>query len=92
MSTESRKYFQSAIGMSGTAYDYWAMSEDNDHLEMAYEISKKLGKPTAQIDELIEILLSETSENIMKSLLGMFHWDRTMSFLFVPIIERKKIK
>lgn len=87
MSAESRKYFQSAIAMSGTAFNYWAMSDYDNHLGIAYEMAKGFGKPTVQLDKSVEILMSETPASINESLLSKISIDRTLSSLFGPVIE-----
>lgn len=92
LSAESRKYFQNAIMLSGTAFDYWAMSDDNDYFDIPYKVAEYLGKPTTQSDELVEILQSETPENLMEFTLAMTQpTTRTVKFLFAPCIERKTI-
>lgn len=63
------------------------MSEYDDHLEIAYEMTKHLGTQTGELEELIKILLSETARNITDSLLNKITNDRTLSSLFGPIIE-----
>lgn len=73
--------------MSGTAFNYWAMCDYDDNLAIAYEMAKDFGKPTVQFDELVKILLSETSGNITESLLNKISIDRTLSSLFGPVIE-----
>lgn len=73
--------------MSGTASNYWAMSEYDDHLGIVYEMAKDFGKPTVQLDKLVEVLLSQAPENITESLLSKYSIDRTLSSLFGPVIE-----
>lgn len=73
--------------MSGTAFNYWAMSDYDDHLGIAYEMAKDFGKPTVQLDKLVEILLSESPGSITKSLLSKIRIDRTLTSLFGPVIE-----
>lgn len=75
--------------MSGAASNYWAMSEYDNHLGLAYELANDFGEPTIQLDELIEILLTETPENITESLLNMFSNDRTLFSIFGPVVESK---
>lgn len=77
--------------MSGTAFDYWAISESNDHLKLAYKMSKHFGKNTTQFNELVEFLLTESSENLVKYILGS-PLDRTFSIAFTPVIEGETIK
>lgn len=73
--------------MSGTACNYWGMSEYDNHLGIVYEIAKDFGKPTEQLDKLVKILLSQTPGNITESLLSKYSIDRTLSSLFGPVIE-----
>lgn len=90
LSTESRKYIQNVIIMSATAFNYWVTSEKNDHLDIAYQLAKDMGKPTTQFNELVEILNSETPANLIKySLNPMTKLDRTIKLLLCPVIERK---
>lgn len=63
LSAESRKYFRSAIPMSGTAYNYWSLSDEN-HLEHAHNIAKELGEPKKSDDELVEFFKKVPADKI----------------------------
>lgn len=55
-SAESRKYFRNAFPMSGTIHNYFALSEENNQLERAFEIAKDLGEPKTSVEQLIAFL------------------------------------
>lgn len=89
MSAESRKYYKNAIPMSGTVENYWAMSEHNDHVELAYQIAENLGQPKKNIEELINFLKSLPAEKFNE-----FSQITARGILFeipfTPVIERKE--
>lgn len=89
LSSESRKYFRSAIPMSGSALNYWAMTENNDHLPLAYQIASDLGKPTDRFDELVDTLVSAEPDKLLKYASLFNDMDRSISLRFTPVVESK---
>lgn len=90
LSAESRKCFRNAIAMSGVIDNYWAMSETNDHLELAHEIASDFGEPKKTDEELVEFLksapadkLSEYGTVVVSSIL--------FKFPFGPVIESESL-
>lgn len=72
--------------MSGVAYNYWAMSGSNDHLEFAYKIARDMGEPKNTFQDLVEFLKSIPAEKFNEYSLLTVH-DILMEISFSPIIE-----
>ena len=72
--------------MSGVVENYWAMSEHNDHVELAYKIAADFGEPKETIDELVEFLKSVPAEKLCE-----YNNIAPMQLLFplssTPVIE-----
>lgn len=64
LSTESRKYFHNAIAMSGVIGNYWAMTENNDHLEIAHKIASDLDSLKKSQEELVAFLKSAPADKL----------------------------
>lgn len=90
LSAESRKYFQSAIALSGTAFNYWGRPEYKDHSEIAYEMAKTFGKPATHLDEVVTVLLSASTENIANFFSSLIVYDGIITFPIIPVIESEK--
>lgn len=52
--------------MSGSIDNYWAMSEKNEHLNVAFDIAKSLGQPQESFEGLIKFLLSIEANELSK--------------------------
>lgn len=86
LSPESRKYFRNALAMSGAIYDYFAMSEENSHVNAAYEIAKEMGQPQSTLEQLITFLKNATVDDLTKySTCNPFYGLAFCEFL--PVIE-----
>ncbi|XP_031638986.1 esterase 6-like [Contarinia nasturtii] len=88
LSTESRKYFHNAIAMSGVIGNYWAMSEHNDHLDIAHKIAGDLDEPKNSYEDLLAFLKSAPADKISeysKILLP----NAVAVIQFTPVVERR---
>lgn len=88
LSSESRKYFRRAVPLSGTAFNYWAISEQNDHSALAHTIAKELGEPKQSIEQLVDFFKEVPSKNIVNY--GSLFIDearRAGHGAFIPVIE-----
>ncbi|XP_055308325.1 esterase B1-like [Sitodiplosis mosellana] len=91
LSAESRKYFRNAIPMSGVIDNYWAMSEKNDHVELAYKIAKDFGEPKDTYDELVNFLMSAPADKLSEYSLLVVP-NILFEIAFTPVIERRDAK
>lgn len=94
LSDESRKYFRNAIAMSGSVGNYWAMSKNNDHLEIAYKIAKKESNKTTQsYDELVAFFKEIPAARLHWYNFVWFLWhdikDDLFEVSFAPVVESK---
>lgn len=87
LSSESRKYFNNAIVMSGTADSIWSLSELNDHTPVAYRIAVDSGEPKSSKEELIEFFKTISAEKIKYTAMYEGTYYRTINFKFSPVIE-----
>lgn len=76
--------------MSGAAFQYWAMTENNDHLEIAHKIANDAGKTIKNTKDLVEFLQSQLPETLVKygTILPLIT-DRLDLAPFTPVIESK---
>lgn len=88
LSSESQKYFRNAIPMSGVIGNYWAMSEENDHLELAHKIARDLGEPKNSFEELVAFLKSTPADKLSEysTIVGS---NILFEIPFTPVIESK---
>lgn len=91
LSNESRKYFQNAIITSGTAENYWAFSEQSNHLKFAHQMAIDLNAPQDSFENLVEFLKTVSVDKLVGygNILGFFR--RRSSLLMTPVIESKNI-
>lgn len=72
--------------MSGVAGNYWAMSEHNDHLELAHKIAADLGEPKKTHEELVAFLKSVPADK-----LSVYNFEMPSHVLFdipfTPVVE-----
>lgn len=87
MSSESRKYFQNAIILSGTTENVWARFTDTNHILLAHQIASDLGEPKESNDELIEFFKSVPADKI-QNYGAMTLTHRDFRIKFAPLIER----
>lgn len=72
--------------MSGSTENYWALSETNDHLTLAYRIAEDLGQPQNSFDGLVRFLHSLEADTLspysrMNSTFGR------LDIAILPVIE-----
>lgn len=89
LSSESRKYFRSAVLLSGTAEHYWAFSQLPNHLSLAFQIAEHLGKPQQSLNELIRFFKSVPANSIAQFASTDHLFRRTTIPIFAPVIERE---
>lgn len=89
LSAESRKYFQNAIPMSGTADNFWAISKENNHLALMRDVAKQAGEPKESFKQLIEFLKKVPTEILVENTPGI-NLDKTAQLFWTPIVESKK--
>lgn len=90
LSNESQKYFRYTIAMSGTAYNYWAISSAaNHHLNLANKIAKDMNKVKQSSEELIEFLKIVPGDRLVTyaSMEGIL--QRTIQPELTAVIESK---
>ncbi|XP_055310975.1 juvenile hormone esterase-like [Sitodiplosis mosellana] len=88
LSAESRKYFRNAIIMSGVVDNYWAMSDNNDHVELAYQMARELDEPKDTIEELVAFLKSAPPNKLSQNI-NIAETKLRLPLPFTPVIERK---
>lgn len=87
LSSESQKYINNAILMSGTAETIWSMSNTNDIISWAYKYAADDGQPKQSIDELIDYFKSAPSSKFSNTPLIESTTFITFVFKFAPVIE-----
>lgn len=87
LSNESRQYFSNAVLLSGSAENFWAFSEKNDHTDLVYEIANDLGKPKHSFVDLVEFLKTVPAEDIIDYGTIYPRLRRTTRFMLSPVIE-----
>lgn len=89
LSDESRKYFHSAIPMSGSVGSNWALSKQENHLDLAFKLAKDLNQTANSYDQLVDFLKLVPADEF--HLFGLFFGkkDDVFDITFAPVIERK---
>lgn len=87
LSSESRQYFSNAVLLSGSAENFWAFSEKNDHTDLAYKIANDLGKPKHSFEDLVVFLKTVPAEDIIGYGTIYPRLRRTTRFMLSPVIE-----
>lgn len=72
--------------LSGTVDNYWAMSEENDHLELAYQIAKDLGEPQNSFNGLVNLLRSTPAQKL-NPFSGLNQTYGRLEITFLPVVE-----
>lgn len=90
LSTESRKYFRNAISMSGVIDNYWGLSENNHHLELAHQIATEIDEPKTTHEELVEFFKSAPAKNLSEYS-TVLKYTPLLQIAFVPVIESETL-
>lgn len=85
LSPESRKYFNNAIVMSGTAFNYWAMSPYRTHVDEAHEMANKWNQSQHSLTGLVDLLKSVPAQKLIEFSSPPF--ESTLNFTFAPVVE-----
>lgn len=85
-SAESRKYFQKAIVMSGSALHYWAMTLNN-HVELAYEMADSWNQTQTNLPDLIQLFKTIPAEHFVDFTKWGTRVNRRVEIPFSPIVE-----
>lgn len=85
LSPESRKYFNNAIVMSGTAFHYWAMSPYQTHVDVAHGMANKWNQSQHTLAGLVELLKNVPAQKLNEFSTPPF--ESTLDFTFAPVIE-----
>lgn len=88
LSSESQKYFRSAIPMSGTADCMWGLSQDKHHLDVAYQIAKDFGEAKNSYDDLVTFFKSVPADKLNKYS-TVIELNLMYKIQFGPIVEGK---
>lgn len=93
LSSESRKYFQNAVPMSGSAGNYWALSEEDNHLRRAFQIAEQLGEPKYSFEHLMAVLRTVSAGRLNQLHFYEANTDDLLSAtIFGPVIENMQLK
>lgn len=92
LSNESRKYFRNAIVMSGTAENIWGISNEQNHIDLAHIMAKKIDEPNYSFDELVELLKTAPARDIVNSATYFEMFFGTIRLKFTPVIESLYLK
>lgn len=65
LNIKSRKYFQRAICMSGSAFDYYALAENSSDLCTMYEVARELNQPQSNYDGLVQFLIEASADDLV---------------------------
>lgn len=75
--------------MSGSVNNYWAMSENNNHVEIAYQIARDLEQPKNTYQELVDFLKLVPSD-IFNDYSALADAPTVLfNILLTPVIERE---
>lgn len=86
LSSESRKYFNFAIAMSGSAENIFAYGDENYIISSAYNIAEELDEPKHSVEDLIEFFRTVPPRDIVNYCLTPGDHKSSVK-RFVPIIE-----
>lgn len=87
LSSESRKYFQRAILLSGAIDNHSALSEEKHHLKRAHQIAKELGEPKNSVEDLVEFLKNVSANELSQFSTIQVASNTLFMVAFGPIIE-----
>lgn len=88
LSPESRKYFNRAILMSGSALNFWALSAVDNHVYSAFNMANIWQQPQSNLTNLVEWLKIFPAQKFLEFSRPNFGDAGIHEFPFVPIIER----
>lgn len=86
LSAESRKLLRRAICMSGTAFNYYALSNKNDHLDEMFHFAMETNNTAKNYDELVDFLKTVSSDDIIE-FTSQREYERTLVAKWAPVIE-----
>lgn len=72
--------------MSGVIDNYWAMTEKNDHIELAHQIARDFGEPKNTNEELMKFLKSASAEKLSEYSVIVVP-NILLEISFTPVIE-----
>lgn len=76
--------------LSGSFYNYWAMSEENNHLKLAYKIAEDLGEPATSFEDLVKVLHSVPAKQL--NVYSSVNSTRgRLEITFTPVVESIEI-
>lgn len=79
--------------MSGSALNYWAISQEKHHLVQAHKMAEELGEPKKTFEELVEFLKTVPAEEFNKiATITADSGARYKSPQFAPIVESVHLK
>lgn len=75
--------------MSGSVESHWALSEEYDTSQRAFQIAEELGEPKKTIDELVDFLQTVSAVKLKQYAVAYFHMknDVLTTFTYEPVIE-----
>lgn len=85
LSSESRKYFQNGIPMSGTAFNYWSMSRKPNHTDEAFKMAADWKQPQQNLTSLLHVLKSVPAVDFIEY--SRIPIGLTVEIKFGPVIE-----
>lgn len=86
--SNSCKYFNRAVMMSGNAFNYWAYYKENNNVELLKEAFKdELGDQPSN-EDVLNFLLSASAESIVAKAPAMDLFSQTTyKFFWTPVVE-----
>lgn len=73
--------------MSGTAENIWSISDQKNHIDLAYEMAKTFNVPTSSFDHLVEFLKTADALEIVNSVSYFELFFGTIRLTYAPIVE-----
>lgn len=73
--------------MSGSALHYWAMSQLNNHIELAYQIADSWNKTQTNLPDLIQLFKTMPPEYFLNVTKWGTKVNRRVEIPFGPIVE-----
>lgn len=92
LSSESRKYFNNAIGFSGVVQNAWAISKTSDQLDVVNQIAQDFNLAPSPVEELIASIQNLAADEISIYGDARHLLKRTFFTQVAPVVESKPIK
>lgn len=73
--------------MSGTAENIWSISNEKNHIDLAYELAKTFNVSTPSFDHLVKFLKSADALEVVNSVTYFETYFGTIRLPYAPIIE-----